>query len=227
MIPANVISLREVLREQYPEAHAHALSSGGEMGAIQTGWACLDGMRLMQGTVAEIVDERGSAGAGLLLLALMEAERESLRPRVALVDGADAFDPASASMETLNRLLWVRCRDANRAIRAADLLLRDGNITRVLLDLQFCPAQALRQIPAPAWHRLRMLAEKAGTLLCAFTSFQMVPCARARLFLEETHAVEALDGSREGLLSELRGRVQQRGGRKGLERRLNSMAEAG
>jgi hypothetical protein len=226
MIPANVISLREALRVKFPEAHAHVHASVAVSAALHTGWACLDALCLRDGTIAEIVDERGSAGSGLLLLALMEAEREDLKPRVALVDGADAFDPCSASQETLKHLLWVRCRDAGRAIRAADLLLRDGNMTRVLLDLQLCPAHALRQIPAPAWHRLRMLAEKAGTLLCTFTSFQMVPCARSRLFLEHAHEVRDLDKRRESLLAELTGRVQQRGiGQRGQE--FPRMAEVG
>jgi hypothetical protein len=204
---ANIIAFRELLRARFPEAHAAAHARHD----FETGIACLDAAGIAPGCITEIASAHGSAGAGLILAALLEGGNDALQQPVALVDGADAFDPRDVPPEALGRLLWLRCRDAARAVRAADLLLRDGNIPRVLLDLQLCPAREVRQIPAQAWHRLRMLTEKGGAILCAFTSFQTVPCARSRLVLEQPQPLEALDAPRAVLLSSLKGRATRRG----------------
>jgi hypothetical protein len=203
MQPAEIIAFKDLLRAKFPLAHAVKLPAG----VTRTGLACLDAMGWGAGSICEIVSAQASSGTGLLLVALIEGKNEASRQPVALVDGADGFDPASVSHEVLEQLLWVRCREVAQAVQAADLLLRDGNMPRVLLDLQGCPAHAVRQVPAHVWHRLRLLAEKSGAALCAFTSFQTVPCARSRLVLEHPHALEAMDLSREALLSALQGRV--------------------
>ncbi|MEZ0274008.1 MAG: hypothetical protein ACAH88_03825, partial [Roseimicrobium sp.] len=192
---------------RFPEAHAVR-----QMGsAVLTGIPCVDAVGITPGHITEFVSPLGSSGAGLLLTALLEGADETLREQVALVDGADAFDPRTLSQQALGRLLWLRCRDVQKAVRAADLLLRDGNIPRVLLDLQLCPERAVRQIPSQAWHRLRLLAEKSGAALCAFTPFQAVPCARSRLLLDRQLPLEVLDVARPDLLTSLNGRVIRRG----------------
>ncbi len=205
---SNVISFREKLRELFPEAHAVQQPMGS---AALTGIPCVDAAGLRPGHITEFVSARRSTGSGLVLNGLMEAAQEVLREPVALVDASDAFDPRTLSPGALERLLWLRCRDAQKAMRAADLLLRDGNVPRVLLDLQLCPERAVRQIPSQAWHRLRILAERNGAALCVFTPFQIVPCARTRLFMERQLSLDVLDAPRPALLASLAGRVQQRG----------------
>jgi hypothetical protein len=204
---AKIIAFRELLRERFPQAHAEK----PPMSLIQTGVACLDEAGLMAGSICEIVSARNRTGAGLLLVALLEGKEEACRQPVALVDAADAFDPGMVSPEVRERLLWVRCREVAQAMQAADLLLRDGNIPRVLLDLQLCRTREVRQVPANVWHRLKLLAEKTDVSLCAFTPFQMVPCARSRVVMEQAHGLEALDMVREDLLASLQARVTRGG----------------
>src|SRR3970282_1711339 len=71
----------------------------------------LDGLlnAFPEGRLSEIVGPR-SSGGGSLLLALV-ARAASRAGLVALVDGADAFDPETAARAGLDlrALLWVRC----------------------------------------------------------------------------------------------------------------------
>ena len=203
----NILDCRALLQERFPEALAIR-----QMGnAVLTGIPCVDAAGVTPGQITEFVSPCGSAGSGLVLAALMEGQEETLREQVALVDGADAFDPRALSPEALGRLLWLRCRQVQKAVRATDLLLRDGNIPRVLLDLQLCPEREVRQIPSQAWHRLRLLAERGGASLCVFTPFQTVPCARSRLLLDRQLPLATLDEERPTLLTTLSGRVIRRG----------------
>jgi len=98
----------------------------------------LDGLlnAFPKGRLSEIVGPR-SSGGGSLLLALL-ARAASRGGLVALVDGADAFDPETAVRAGLDlrALLWVRCggRMAS-AWSAADLLARCPGFAAVALDL--------------------------------------------------------------------------------------------
>lgn len=219
MQAAQIIAFKDLLRDRFPLAHAAKPAAT----AMPTGLACLDALGLTAGSICEIVSTSASSGTGLLLVSLIRGQKDSLRQPVALVDAADAFDPASVSPEVLEQLLWLRCRRVERAMQATDLLLRDGNMPRVLLDLQLCPAREVREVPAQVWHRLRLLAEKSGTVLCAFTAFQTVPCARSRLVLEQSYDLEAMEIKREVLLAALKGRV----GRSAAMPQQVAMAAAG
>jgi hypothetical protein len=204
---SNVVSFRQLLRERFPEAHV--LPAVAE--ALRLGIPCLEELGVRPGCIHEIVAQQAGAGSALLLTALLEGAGEAVRQPVALVDGADGFDPLGVTSETRERLLWLRCRDAVQAVRVTDELLRDGNLMRVLVDLVLCPARQVRQIPAQAWHRLRLLTEKSGAVCCVFTSFQTVSCAWSRLVLDRPHGLEALDTSRGELLPAIRGRLMRRG----------------
>ena len=72
-----------------------------------------------------------------------------------LVDGADGFDPGSFSSDACEKLLWVRCRCAMEMIKAADLLVHDGNMPFVLLDAMGLDRRDLGKVPSSAWWRLR------------------------------------------------------------------------
>lgn len=206
MKTAQIIAFKDLLRERFREAQQ--VRERAVVAA--TGIAALDAAGVGGGMITEIVSAGAGMGAGLLLLALAEARGEGVRRLVALVDGADAFDPRSADAATLERLLWLRCcRDARKAVRVCDLLLRDGNLPRVLLDLRFHTSRDLRGIPANAWHRLRMLAERSEAALCVFTPSRIVPCARSRLVVEQGFSLDDLDEPRETLLARLGGRVER------------------
>ncbi len=137
------------------------------------------------------------------MLALMEGIGETVRTSVALVDGGDGFDPAFISSAARQRLLWVRCKEPMMAAKAADLLLRDGNLPRVLMDLQLCQTQAVRSLPLQVWHRLRLQAEKSGVALCVFTPCQVVASARTRVVLERSFTLGAQETLRADLLAGL------------------------
>ena len=204
--PANVIALRDHLRAKFPAAHADRAAGAAPHA---TGIPCLDAAGLAKGALTEIVGQRPGCGVALLIHALLERET-AVREVTALVDGSDAFDPWSAAPQALERLLWARCTSPLQAVKAADLLLRDGNVPLVLLDLQLhAPRQAAR-IPAHAWHRLRFLAEQGGVALCVFTPCELVPCARARVRLDHVFTLEDLHRPRPELIAGLQARTLRR-----------------
>ncbi|MCB1091787.1 MAG: hypothetical protein KDL87_09665 [Verrucomicrobiae bacterium] len=216
-----VIHLRSLLRERFPEAHravqpvpaaAPAPLSPEAPAAFlpdfPLGVDLLDrldeGRGLARGTMTEIVSRRRGGGAGTLIAGLLQAAATAERRYpLALIDGADSFDPGGlsdapeAAAALCRQLLWVRCRHRiDRAIQAADLLLRDGNLPVVLLDLQLCRIRDIRQgLPGgpSAWHRLRSLAEKTGTLFLAFTPEPLIPSVAWRLELDQHWPLDALD----------------------------------
>lgn len=213
-----IIHLRSLLRERFPAA-ATDYSSSSSYSAPPTAAASVapdfplgvswldaldDGRGLARGTLAEIVCRRRGGGAGALIGALVQASATAARRYpLALIDGADSFDAASlsdsaaAATRLCRSLLWVRCRHRiDLAIKAADLLLRDGNLPVVLLDLQLCRIRDLRQgVPGgvSAWHRLRTLAEKTGTLFLTFTPEPVVPAAPWRLELDHRWTLDDID----------------------------------
>lgn len=161
-----------------------------------------EGRGLGPGSCVEIV-ARTSEGVGTLIAGLiLGAATSGRRYPLALIDGADAFDSVSmsdapSSSALCRHLLWVRCRHRiDHALKTADLLLRDGNLPVVLLDLQLCrPADLRRDIPGGpnTWYRLRSLAEKTGTLLLAFTPEPIIPAVPWRLELEHRWPLTAID----------------------------------
>lgn len=190
--PLNIVAFRDFLRARFPEAHA-ALPEDNDT-PVAARLSCVESLELCRGTITEIVVPQAGAGGGLLIAGLLEREN-TCRELTALVDGSDAFDPWSVSPMVLEKTLWVRCRDPQQAIRAADLLLRDGNIPLVILDLQSHAARAVQSLPSSIWHRLRMLAEKSGACLCAFTAVRALGCARTRVVVQ--HRWELADQYRE------------------------------
>ena len=83
----------------------------------------------------------------------------------ALVDGADNFDPVSAKAAgaDLSRLLWVRCRNVEQALKATDLLLHAGGWGTVVMDLSEIRSAMVRRIPMTWWYRFRRAIERTPT----------------------------------------------------------------
>ena len=143
--------------------------------------------------LAEIACRRPGGGAGMLIAGVIRAAAEKQR-HLALIDGADSFDPQSFAGVDTRGLLWVRCRRrVDHAAKAADLLLRDGNLPLVLLDLQLCAPRDVRSVAGSSWYRLRGLAGKTGVLLLALTPVPVIPAARIRLELDHAWPLDAID----------------------------------
>lgn len=218
-----IVHLRSLLRERFPEAHRPAPPSAPHpvprpdlpspppatfTPDFPLGVALFDGLDdgrgLARGSVTEIVSRRRGAGAGALIAGLIQAAATAERRYpLALIDGADSLDPASLSdspataAAIARQLLWVRCHHRiDHAIKAADLLLRDGNLPVVLLDLQLCRIRDIRQgVPGgmSAWHRLRSLAEKTGAVFLAFTPEPVIPSVAWRLECDQHWTLDDID----------------------------------
>lgn len=111
--PARLAALRQLLAGRFPSAAPpSALADGSPAGrALPTGLPAIDEVAggLPRGAVTEIVCAAPSCGGQLLLGQLLAATRLA-HARVALVDGHDAFDPASFPIDLLAHLVWVRGR---------------------------------------------------------------------------------------------------------------------
>lgn len=171
-----------------------------------SGIGILDRLGVHGGSIAEAVSEVPGRGACLLLAEVIREAAAQSRP-VVLIDACDSFDPQSLPPAACRSLLWIRCQSVQNAVKAADLLLRDGNLTLILMDLERCPSLELRRIPASSWHRLRMLTEKAGSLCLAFTPARLIPRAGTRVLFEHPYQPEMLETPREFLRGMLEFRV--------------------
>jgi len=120
---------------------------------------------LPRGAMTEICGPPCSGRTSLLLSAL--AARTAEGEACALVDARDSFDPglASAAGVALNQLLWVRCQNADQALRATDLLIQGGGFGLVAVDLSDVAPKIVRYVPLNAWFRFRRAVEDTPTIL--------------------------------------------------------------
>lgn len=205
--PANLISLaavRAALAERFPEAAPPPERPWA------TGWAAIDDAEggLPQGSVTEWCS--APAGGGLLLDRIGAAVRQR-RTFAGLVDCGRTFDPGSYAAAVLPRLLGVFCDTAEQGVKVTDLLLRDGNLPLVLLDLQALPRRQLGRIPAHTWHRFQRLVEKSGTAFVVLTPQPLVEAARMRIALRGSWDLAALQRPRRELFPGLDVQIFRRG----------------
>ena len=142
-----------------------------------------------------------SAGSASLIAGLLRAARNA-RYFVALIDGRDSFDPCGLDNAWLQHLLWVRCSKASEAVKAADLLLRDGNFPLVIVDLVLNAPEELRKIPQTNWYRMQRLVEVLPTACLVLTRYEMVSSAQLKLLLENFWDIQTFET--EDALSRLR-----------------------
>jgi len=158
---------------------------------------------LSKGALTEVVAERHGAGSALCACSLLRQAAQAGQI-VAFVDGADSLEVTQLEEAVLSRLLWVRCHSAAEALKATDLLLRDGNLPLVLLDIAINPEKQLRSIPATTWYRLQRILEQIATVCVVFTPRAMVSPARDRIFLRSRFSLDALEQDHYKLLAELK-----------------------
>ena len=90
------------------------------------------------------------------------------------------------------------------ALKATDLLLRDGNLPLVLLDLALNPLPQLRKTPSTVWYRLQRLIEHKSTALLVITPRATVSSAKARLYLTADFDLDALAQPQQELVRQLK-----------------------
>ncbi|MEY2564417.1 MAG: hypothetical protein QOH88_2610 [Verrucomicrobiota bacterium] len=185
---SSIIDLRNLLAERFPPPTAPPTQR------LVTGLPALDeAIRggLPKSAITELSSPNISAGSALVLCALLHtAERDGYF--LALVDGRDSFDPQPLG-NCLRNLLWVRCTQALEAIKAVDLLLRDGNFPLVVLDLVLNAAEELRKIPQTSWYRLQRLAEGAPTAFLVLTRQSIISSAQLKLSIENAWRLPDLE----------------------------------
>lgn len=177
------------LSEQQPET-AEALRF------CPTGLPALDarlGGGFPYGRLSEICGAPSSGRTSLALALLAETlERGVL---AAWIDLADAFDPASAvtavaAGSDLERLLWVRARSEDEALRSCERLLQTEGFELIILDSALPEARrgsrsrrrdvAIRDV---SWLRLARLAASTRTALVVLSNASATG-SRAELVLE-------------------------------------------
>jgi len=183
------IDLRNLLAIRFP----HASMPAGTH--LATGLAFFDqalGNGLPKAAITELISPRGSAGSASLVQAFIQGAYRD-KYFVALIDGRDSFDPCGLANSILAHLLWVRCTKTLEAVKAADLLLRDGNFPLVIVDLILNSPEELRRIPQPTWYRLQRLVEAMPTSCLILTRYEMVSSAQLKVVLENSWNLESLE----------------------------------
>jgi hypothetical protein len=175
---------------------------------------------LPKGAITELITPKISAGSASLIAGLLQSAEQG-RYFLALIDGRDSFDPQPLGHSCLRHLLWARCGKAIEAIKAADLLLRDGNFPLVVLDLVLNAAEELRKIPQTNWYRLQRLVEPTSTVFLVLSRRSMVGSAQMKIVLENAWTLQTFE--QENLVSRLPLRVQ----RSHPGQRIIAKAEAG
>jgi hypothetical protein len=200
---AKILDLRKLLAERFPRFPAPAAGT-----FLVTGLPFLDqatGGGLPKSVITEVISPQVSAGSASLIHALLQAAQRD-RYYLALIDGCDSFDPQPLNNACLRHLLWTRCTTALHAIKATDLLLRDGNFPLLILDLVLNAPEELK-IPQASWYRLQRLVETSPMALLVLTRHSMVASAQLKIVLEDSWTLKTFE--EENAISQLRFRVQR------------------
>lgn len=199
----SIVDLRNLLAARFPHPPSAPRTN------FTTGIGSLDqliGSGLPKSAITELISPEMSAGSASLIHLLVQAAQHD-RFFVALIDGCDSFDPESLSNGCLRHLLWVRCHNSFEAIKAADLLLRDGNFPLIIVDLVLNRPEELRKIPQTSWYRLQRLVEITSSACLILTRQSLIGSAQLKIVLENVWTLRALDD--ETAMAQLRFRIQR------------------
>lgn len=201
----NIVELRQLLAAKFPGVRHSAERRESMAPRVPTGVPAIDAQLdggLPKGAITEVTSSGISCGTALFFNSLLH-EAHGRGEWVALVDGCDAFDPGTVPAEALSRLIWVRSSDAKDAVKATDILVHDGSVGIVVVDLLFCPAAQLRKIPSSTWFRLQRILENNATALVVMAAEHMVSNADAQVRLQKRFGLDALARARETLLVQI------------------------
>ena len=174
---------------------------------VSTGIPSLDAVvgGLPRGAMTEICGPPCSGRTSVLLSAL--AARTAEGEVCALIDARDSFDPALASAAgvELQRVLWVRCQNADQALRATDLVIQAGGFGMVAVDLSDVAPKMVRYVPLNAWFRFRRAVEDTPTILLVLEQEANAKTCASLVLRLEARPGEWSDAaqSQSGLSSEL------------------------
>jgi hypothetical protein len=190
---SNIVQLRQLLAQKFPRLR-QALGVLNNLETVSTGVATLDqllGGGFPRGAVTELVARGHGSGSAEVIHAWLR-RLGAHRQYLALVDGLGSFDPAPVEPAVLSRLLWVRCRQATEALKAADLLLRDRNFSFLAVDLKLNPLRELKKISSSIWFRFARLIEQNRTTVLVITPQALVSVANCRVQIESALGMESL-----------------------------------
>jgi hypothetical protein len=198
-----IVDLRNLLAERFPRPPVATET------LLTTRLSFLDqatGGGLPKSAITELISPQISGGSASLIHALLQSAQRD-RYFIALIDGCDSFDPQPLGNSCLRHLLWVRCSQSFEAIKAADLLLRDGNFPLVIVDLVFDDPEELRKIPQTSWYRLQRLVETTSTACLVLSRQSMVSGAQLKIVLENSWSLETFE--EKVAISRLQFRIQR------------------
>ena len=165
--------------------------------------------RLTKRRYHPIVDSKHQLGRSIVLHEIIEAMHQGSQ-YVALIDSKDCFEPVADHP----LLLWIRCHNVLQALKATDLVLRDGNLSLVILDFKESPDKELRKIPGSAWYRFQRITEENRNTLLAITRHPIVNSAHLTISTMHRLSIDDLSTQRMDLvkfisLEIIRSRIQQ------------------
>lgn len=150
---------------------------------------------LPRGKLVEITGRNSSGRTSLICSVLSRAAAAG--ECTAYVDAFDTFDPEFAGKAGVDpeAVLWVRCRGvglepeaaADRALKAADILVQAGGFGVIVLDLESVScrsASRILRIPAHSWFRLQRAVKGSPTVLLVLTGHKLTSGAAVVLSLE-------------------------------------------
>jgi len=186
---AKIIDLRNLLAERFP--HPSCTTARRLITALPLVDESIGG-GLPRGAITELISSGISAGSASLIRALVHCARRD-NYFLALIDGRDSFDPSGLDNTSLQHLLWLRCSEASEVVKAADLLLRDGNFPLVIVDLMLNAPDELRKIPQTNWYRLQRLVEIVSTACLVLTPYEVVSSAQLKLVLANSWDIQTFE----------------------------------
>jgi hypothetical protein len=154
--------------------------------------ALLDG-GLARGRLSELT---GPLSSGRTSLAFALLARATARGEVVgMVDGADAFHPASARAAgvQLERVLWARPPGIAEAVRCCERLLRARGFAAVMLDTT-AREREWQKLSAAVWQRLARAAAAGGSAFVVLSEHR-VTGSFADLALELTPVAARFTGA--------------------------------
>ncbi len=201
-----IIELRKVLAERFP--HQNSPPSF----CFPTGWDPLDsllGGGLPKGGITQLLIPNISSGGAIVLHEIIDA-MQGLAHHVVLIDGKNCFEPITDHP----LLLWIRCNNVLQALKATDLVLRDGNLPLVILDFKESLEKELRKIPCSAWYRFQRITEENRGTLLTITRHPVITNAQITISLSRQLSIDDLSTRRSDLIKCIslkitRSRIQQ------------------
>ena len=191
-VSPKIIELRKILAERYPKpTGVHSLCT-------PTGWPPLDsllGGGLPKGAITQLLIPNISSGGAIVLHEIIEAMQDASQ-YVALIDGQDCFEPFADHP----LLLWIRCHNAAQALKATDLILRDGNLPLTILDFKQNPERELRKIPGPTWYRFQRISEENRTSLLIITRHPIASSAYITISMTRQLCINDLSSQRRDIV---------------------------